>query len=174
METPIGNGLRSNARVLWTTTALSILVVGADLALVATGREDVGLRCSLALLASLISALVATEMKDGAPLGFRVSPRPGWGYWAKATLVLGAVLFVVLAATSLVLFGILRYPMPPSPLAATSQFGPLFIWMCMVSPLFEEVTYRLAVSCRGLAGAEGLHSCERHHLRWPARSVRQP
>jgi protein-S-isoprenylcysteine O-methyltransferase Ste14 len=31
METSIGNGLRSNARALWTTTTLSILVVGADI-----------------------------------------------------------------------------------------------------------------------------------------------
>lgn len=36
METQIGDGPRSNARTLWTMIVLSILVVGADLALVAT------------------------------------------------------------------------------------------------------------------------------------------
>ncbi len=102
-------------------------------------------RCSLALLASLVLALVAVDMKAGASLGFRVSPRPGWGYWAKAALVLGVLLFVVLAATGAVVFGVLQYPIPSSLFTRTWEFGPAFIWMCVVSPLFEEVIYRLVV-----------------------------
>jgi membrane protease YdiL (CAAX protease family) len=144
MKSMIGGALRSNKRVLWATTVLSALVVGADLTLVAT-RVEMALRFSLTLLVVIAFAIAASELKDGPSFGFQLSPQPGWSYWARTAPVLGMILLIVVAAGGGVMFGILRYPMPPSPITATTPLIRLFLWACVVSPLFEEPIYRLAI-----------------------------
>lgn len=97
---------------------LSALVVVADLALVRFRRRSLGL----------------TAM-----------PRPGHRYWLWAGALMGAaVLLFSLAAW--VVFRLLGWPMPaPAPFADGWHAASWFVTACLITPLTEEVLYRLAL-----------------------------
>ena len=147
METPIGQALKSRGPSLWITTAISAAVVGADLALVATGRLTVQWLYLLTVVVILSSSAVALHRRNAASFGLRLSPLQGWVYWAKVTILLGAVFLVVLLVFAAVFLGLLQYQIPAryNYISHPSQVWPLFVLMCVVAPTTEEIVFRVAI-----------------------------
>jgi membrane protease YdiL (CAAX protease family) len=162
MITTIGTPFKSSPRLLWSVTVAAALLVGADLATVAFGmhlRLDSDFRFALAILGCLCCAFVsaATPEKGGMAFGFRLAPLQGWMFWVIVAATVGAVLFVALVAAAIV-FAALGSNLPEPGLIHSSQIWPLFIGMCVVWPLFEEVIYRL-VFCPPCAALLGARTC---------------
>jgi membrane protease YdiL (CAAX protease family) len=86
---------------------------------------------------------------DLASVGLTMKPIQGWGYWVRATLLIGlAVLCCTGVGLSVwLLLGrkVPVYSIPPS--SAVS----VFFSMCIFSPVLEETNYRLAL-CVPFAG----------------------
>jgi membrane protease YdiL (CAAX protease family) len=144
METPIGRGLKSRGFGLWVAIAASLVVVSVDLALTSAGRLTETRLYILAAVAVAVFSLLALQSRDRRSFGFRLSPIQGWPYWIKMTILLGTIMFIVLAVAAGVAFGVLRYRVPLS-LSQKPQIWPLFYWMCIYAPITEEMIYRLAI-----------------------------
>jgi membrane protease YdiL (CAAX protease family) len=161
MHTPIGSALISSPRLLWFTMLASILLVGADMATAGFGsylRIDTDLRFTWAIIGCLICAFVAAQTSEGGiTFGFQLAPCQGWNYWFKATIAVAAMLAVILLVAGLV-FLTLGYRFPEPRLTTYSQMWPLFLWMCIASPILEEVLYRL-VLCPPSAALLGARTC---------------
>lgn len=146
MHTRIGTALRRSASANFLVTVVSVAIVGSDLALVASARDTFDLRMTLAILGCLFYAYVVSYTgDDGASFGFRVLPRQGWAYWIKTTLVLGGVVFALLVMAGGILFIVLRNKLPEPVISRHAEIWPLFLWMCVISPVYEEILYRLVV-----------------------------
>ncbi len=139
--------MKLNRPSLWFTTVISAAVVGCYMAFVAAGRLTLLWSCSLTAVVVLSYGSVALYHRDGASFAIRLSPLQGWLYWAKVTIVLGAIFLVVLVAFAAVYLGFLHrsIPLPYLYLSHSSQIWPLFVWMCVVAPTTEEIIFRLAV-----------------------------
>ena len=78
-------------------------------------------------------------------LGLRLRPSQTWGYWLKATLVLGAIVSCVVGVFlgALLILGI---PIPWKAMAQEpDQIAPFFVTACIMAPLTEEGIYRFAL-----------------------------
>jgi uncharacterized protein len=76
---------------------------------------------------------------------------------AGIAVVAGVVLLLIIAATSAVLFGLLKHPLPPSPIQSESQIPGQLALACVYAPLLEETLYRLCLLPPAVAwlGARG-------------------
>ena len=147
METPVGRPLRSNSGMLLFTVVVSATIVGCDLALVATGQAKADLRYAFAAVAVVFFGALAFVVHDGTAFGFRFTPIQGWVYWIRMTAWLGLIMGTILSVFAVIVFGILRCPLPESGHYVTheSQVLPLFVGMCVTAPLLEEAIYRLTL-----------------------------
>jgi uncharacterized protein len=154
VETPIGKSLARDGWRLPFVTAASAVIVGADLAIIAARQFVTDWRYGLTAAIIVGFGSVAWRTGDAGSFGFRLVPLQSWTYWAKATVLIGAVLALCLMAVAGVVFGLLRYPVAPPSLSGETQIPMLFVWMCIISPLCEEILYRLAI-CAPLAARWG-------------------
>jgi membrane protease YdiL (CAAX protease family) len=156
--TPIGVRLKESPRLLWFTALFSLILVGADLFAVARGKYIELFRPTLAVMACLFCAFVSSSPPmTGAVFGFCFTPVQSLFFWAKASLVVGLALSVVLLIAGvgfIALGGIL----PPPRIRSASEIIPLFVFMCITTPLLEEVIYRL-ILCPPLAALMGANGC---------------
>jgi membrane protease YdiL (CAAX protease family) len=144
METPIGHALKSDSFGSWVGVIASSLVVSLSLALTSAGQLTQARQYSLAAVVVAVFGLLAVKNRDRKSFGFRLSPIQGWYYWMKMTILLGAIMFIVLAAAAAIALGILRFRVPHSQFQSP-HIWPAFYWMCIYAPLTEEMIYRLAV-----------------------------
>jgi uncharacterized protein len=152
MQTAIGRQLRESRRDLLAATALTVLAIIADLALIwwnrgfGTSQE----RWALALVA--FAAQVRLAGGDLPSTGLVLRPVQGWAYWARATLWIGLAVgaLIALGLGAWVLAGgeLIVYTVRPD------EIGDSFVRMCVLAPLLEETLYRL-VLCVPLAVALG-------------------
>jgi membrane protease YdiL (CAAX protease family) len=123
-------------------TAVALLVVVADLALVRWGRypESVEGRGVLALLALAINVRLVEG--DLGSIGL-VMPVQGWRYWCRMALLLG----VIVGACILLGLGAWLLAGREVPIYATApgDLGASFLRMCVFAPVLEETIYRLVV-----------------------------
>jgi uncharacterized protein len=147
METPIGRVLKPHRGRLAFTMALSSIIVGCDLAIVAIGQGNASLRYAFVGIVVVLFGILAFVAHDRAAFGLRFTPVQGWVYWIKTTVWLGLTMGAILGPFAVIVFGILRYPMPESCHYVTheSQVLPLFVGMCVAAPLLEEPIFRLAI-----------------------------
>ncbi|HEV3258339.1 MAG TPA: CPBP family intramembrane glutamic endopeptidase [Gemmataceae bacterium] len=162
MDTAIGATLNASPRLLWFTILAAVFIVGADMASIPFGPYlglDETFRFTLALLGALSCAFVssAKPLTGGTTFGLRVAPRQGWWYWVRVSAVIGAALFVVLLCTGVGLVA-LGHPLPEPRIKSPSEVWPLFLVMCVIAPLSEEVVYRL-VFCPPSAALLGARCC---------------
>lgn len=162
METRIGESLKTTPRILWALVVIGLIVISLDMTLVITGhgRWLYHYRITLALIVSLVYGFAQAQFQPHeSALGFRLSPRQGWIYWAKMAAVVGLVIAAILAVLSFIGLGILGYEIPKTHLIVTkhTRLADLFVWMCIVGPAFEEVLYRLAL-CAPAAAVIGARS----------------
>lgn len=145
METPIGKALISSEHMRWSITTMSIVAVVADMTLVSLAPMAIEWRYALASLLVVWLGATALRSHDRTSFGFVLSPLQGWRYWMKAAVLVGALVLLILAIAAGIAFGVLKYSVPPSRVSHSSQVWPLFVWMCILSPVFEEIIYRLAI-----------------------------
>jgi uncharacterized protein len=142
MRTAIGQRLHSSPGRLAAATAVALLVVAADFALVLWNRGMVGTegRGVLALLALAINLRLVQG--DPASLGL-VMPVQGWRYWGRMALLIG----LVVAACIVVGLGAWVLSGHELPVYATDprDLGAWFLHGCVFAPVLEETTYRLAL-----------------------------
>jgi membrane protease YdiL (CAAX protease family) len=94
----------------------------------------------LALIA--LATLLRLTEGDISSLGLTM-PLQGWGYWCRATLLIG----LVVAACIVVGLGAWVLAGRELPIYATapSDLGPSFLRMCVFAPVLEEAIYRLVI-----------------------------
>ena len=148
MDTPIGRLFRDSRLRLAAATLVAAAVTLADLWIVQHGDDSyTAPRALLPLIAIAIYLVLARD--DLGSLGLRLRPIQGLFYWIKATVVIGAIIgsFILVAVAILKLIGrdLPIYPLDPA------DAWPIFVHMCVVAPLVEEATYRLAL-CTGAVG----------------------
>ncbi len=131
----------------WIAAGAGLLVVSVDLfaswywkgnpAALSTLRAWLFVGCSL-----FFAWLTGWDLDA---LGLRLRPAQTWGYWLKATLVLGAIVSCVVGIFlgALLILGI---PIPWDAMAKKpEQLGPFFVAACIIAPLTEEGIYRFAL-----------------------------
>lgn len=141
MQSPIGKRLKTPSRLAASTIAASAIVM-TDIVLVWRGDQSYsGPRGVLPLVT--LAALLLLSGGDLASVGLALRPIQGYRYWMKATLAIGAVVGAIVMAAASVFVGLgLEIPILGVPLALVPSF---FVRMCVVAPLVEEATYRLAL-----------------------------
>lgn len=148
VRTTIGQHLKSSPARLATAVAVAVVAVGVDFALVWWDHylESVEVRGALAVAA--LAAQVRLANGDLTSVGLRLTPAQGWWYWGRASLLIGLVVLVCLAAG----WGAMALSGWPLPVPATppSDMFPAFLHMCVFAPVHEETIYRLAL-CLPLA-----------------------
>ncbi|HKD35824.1 MAG TPA: CPBP family intramembrane glutamic endopeptidase [Pirellulales bacterium] len=138
--------MKRGAISAWITTIVALAAVAFHLVLCANRQLTDWWLVALATAVVVTNAVVALQSRDRLSFGFRLTPIQGWVYWAKVTLILGAIVLCVLGLSAAVGLGILRvHVSPPRHIVDRSQIGPLFVWMCIYAPLTEEAMYRLAI-----------------------------
>jgi membrane protease YdiL (CAAX protease family) len=124
-------------------SAVGVLVVTADLALVTWGRysEIIEGRGLLAVVA--LAAHLRLTNGDLASVGLHLTPSQGWRWWVRISLWIG------LAVTACIVVGLGLWVLAGQdmPIYATppTDIVRSFIRMCVFAPVFEEIIYRLAL-----------------------------
>jgi membrane protease YdiL (CAAX protease family) len=159
MDTAIGAMLRARPRLLRIAILAAVILVGADMAIIMLGLDDI-YRLTLALLGSLFCAFISSAEPLTGPnsFGFRLEPRQGWLFWVRTGFIVGTVVLIILLCAGIGLLALGYNVLQKPRLASVSQIGPLFVWMCITVPLFEEILYRL-VLCPPVAALLGVRSC---------------
>jgi uncharacterized protein len=144
VETPIGKRLRTPPRLL-AAGIVAITVLSADFLLVWNDHYSYsGVRTVLPIVA--LAAYLILAGGDVASVGLALRPIQGYRYWIKPTLFIGLVVgSIVLAVTAVFVVLGITLPIHGLPLSLVS---PTFIRMCVLAPIVEEATYRLAL-CTG-------------------------
>ena len=129
---------------VWIAAGVGLLVVGADLFASWYWPSALPtLRAWLFVGCSFVFAWLTGWDLDA--LGLRLRPAQSWGYWFKATLVLGAIVGGVVG----IFQGVLLISGNSIPWKAMEiipeDAGWLFVWMCIMAPLTEEGIYRFAL-----------------------------
>jgi len=143
VQTAIGRHLSLSPGTLVPASAIGILVVAADLALVWWNHypESIQGRGVLAVLA--LAAHLRLVQGDLTSVGLRLTPLQGWWFWGRALLLLG------LAVAGCIVVGLGAWVLSGHelPVYAThpGDVGPSFLRMCVFAPVMEEVIYRLAL-----------------------------
>jgi membrane protease YdiL (CAAX protease family) len=136
MDTPLGYTLQEPRAKAWLALGVALAAIGADFLL-----ESFRLR-SLLTGASVLILFLLTR-GDRASLGLVVRLRPGYRYWAKVTLGIGAAVggFCVVAGFLLRVMGTpVSIPAtPPEQILSTlTSYG-------ISTPVLEEALYRLVL-----------------------------
>ena len=134
----------------WIAAGAGLLVVGADLFASwywTSVQNNPGalstLRAWLFVGCSFVFAWLTGW--DLHALGLRLRPAQTWGYWLKASLVLGAIVSGVVGIF-LVALPILGKPIPWAAMAKKpEQMASFFVTACIMAPLTEEGIYRFAL-----------------------------
>ncbi len=147
VQTPIGQTLKSGGPLFWLAQATALAVVGVDFALTAIGRLTIGSQWRLAAVAVVTAVTMALCRRDAASFGFRLSPLQGWAYWARATILIGLAMLVLVVAAWCVVVGLLGYPIPAKYfyISHSSQIWPVLVMLCFDAPLAEEADFRLSL-----------------------------
>lgn len=145
MDTPLGYTLQEPRTKAWLALGVGLAAIGIDFLL-----ESFLLRSLVTGASILIIAWLA--QRDTASLGLVVRLRPGYRYWAKATLAMGAAIgaFCVAAGLLLKVMGTpLSIPATPPEriLSVLASYG-------VSAPVLEEALYRL-VLCVSLVRIAG-------------------
>lgn len=147
MITPIGQQLSGSRWRLALASLVGGAAVTADLLLVhvrVTGAA-IDPRWLLALLPLIAYFLIARG--DRRSLGLIAVPIQGWGYWCRATVVLGLLIALLVGGLIAIAWAVCWligaelpvYALPPS------LVGHVFVGSCITAPLLEESIYRLAL-----------------------------
>lgn len=138
----LGRRFHRSPRRRVAAAVVGLLAVGADLALVLDGRGGAGpLRLSIAATAAVVLLLIARG--DRATVGLTVVPVQGWRAWVRITAWIVALLGAAIGVVTIVAWtaGVLKAPPTLSP----EHYGPRLVWSCVITPVFEEGVYRLAL-----------------------------
>jgi uncharacterized protein len=138
----IGCRLRDSRQRLAIAAALGAGTVLADLALVRWGYWDGGMgRGALAVFALAVYVFLVNG--DLVSLGLVLVPTGGWRHWARVAMVIGLLVagFIVVGLGTWIALGreLPLYTVRPS------EVGAVFFRACVVAPIIEETTYRLAI-----------------------------
>jgi membrane protease YdiL (CAAX protease family) len=139
--TTIGQPLQKSPRKLVLCSLIGAAVVATDHVPAWHAGTYTHLRGVLQLSA-LASYLIVLK-GDSAAVGLQATPVQGWLYWLKVTAVTGffLVTWMFAMAGSWHLLG----GKIPDPMIPPSDLGPALLQYCVLAPLFEEGTYRLAL-----------------------------
>jgi membrane protease YdiL (CAAX protease family) len=141
MVTSIGEEL-SGSRVRQTAAGLvALAAISWDAWLVYGGEADYSGKRILPPVLAATAYLLLTRGRVRS-LGLRLAPEQSLRYWLAATLIIGVVIVVSIASVTGVRT-LLGYPLARVPYLP-ENIGPLFVHLCILAPLFEEATYRLA------------------------------
>ena len=157
MITPIGQGFNSRPkRILGLLIGCGAILT--DMVLTWEGRSDyLGWRLAVPIVA--VGSFQFLLKVDRPSLGLRLSPVQGWSYWIRATCWIGVVtgtLLLLLVGLAMLVGVEIRIPRQ-----TPFQFGSLFLYRCVLAPLVEETTYRVAlcspsVACFGSTATIGV------------------
>ena len=142
----LGRPLRRSTAGAVAAAVAAVAIVGGDLLLALHDRQSAGQRLLLTLAALALYGWLSGW--EWASLGLRVRPVQGWGYWAKFTAKLGAVIVFLFLVPSIYfartgVLPIKRIVAPP--FLSASEF---WAWACtawFVAPFVEEGIYRLTL-----------------------------
>lgn len=149
MQTPIGRSLRHSPASLAVACVIGTAAIAGDLWLVwwHPYPEFIGGRWLIAMMVLVVYLHLVRG--DLVSLGFIPKPIPNYGYWVRATLLIGiAVLACIGAGFSVWLLLGRKVPIYSIP---SSSAASAFFTMCIVAPVLEETIYRLAL-CVPFAG----------------------
>lgn len=149
MTTTLGADIRGQrARV---ALGIALAAVGLDCWLVWLNYYPFSIEGRWAV--ALVSCALLCRLANGrvASLGL-TTPIGGWRKWFRITGYLAAIVTVI-AAVAFAAWRASGRPLPGH-LIRTQDLGWAFIHMCVLAPLLEEPTYRLAL-CVGFAAACG-------------------
>ena len=140
MKSAIGQHLDTSAVKRHVALSVGIVVVVADMR-ICTLPIGIEVRLSIALIAFAIYVCLCDG--DLGSLGLRASPRQGWKPWIRisAMIVCAITLCLIVGFGALLLMGS-KLPVYNHDRAFVPS---LFLHMCVVSPVLEEVLYRVVV-----------------------------
>jgi membrane protease YdiL (CAAX protease family) len=149
MQTPIGRQLRHSSWSLMIACVIGFAAIVSDLILVwrLPYPESIDGRWLIAVV--VLAANLHLVRGDLTSIGLTVKPIQGWGYWVRATLVIGLIVLccigVGLSVWLLMGRKVPVYTIPPDSAAS------VFFSMCVFAPVLEETIYRLSL-CVPFAG----------------------
>lgn len=150
METPIGHTLKSNRASAWFALMVAVAAILTDLWLSSRSAYSETPRIALAVVGVLIMTLVSRGNR--ASLGVSHRMLPTYRYWARVTLVLGAIVGLFCVVTGILLHFVgIDMPMPAT---APSRIVSEGVHMCITAPIIEESIYRF-VLCVPLVAVAG-------------------
>jgi membrane protease YdiL (CAAX protease family) len=149
-ETQVGRILSSSRDLVVLATVLAVGAVLIDV-LICWYRPRHLHACRMALAISGALGLLCLARGDRASIGLVLHPRKGFGYWRKATALIGVGLVLFLCLIG-VFYRVAHIP-PRFVLAPESALRILPGW-CLYYPLLEELLYRL-VLCAPLVALLG-------------------
>ena len=149
MTTTIGANI--DGQRTWLALAVGLGAVGLDCWLVWFDNYSISIEGRWAV--ALVSCVLQCRLARGcvSSLGL-ATPNGGWRRWLRIGGYLAAVVTVI-AAVAFAAWYVSDQPLPDH-LISTQNLGWAFIHMCVLAPLLEESTYRLAL-CVGVAAACG-------------------
>lgn len=120
--------------------AIALVAVAYELLCTARpGRFLPEMDSSLLALAGVV-AILTVDNCSATPMGLRLSPIQGWWYWIRLGIQFGLMILMLLgmyvALCRACGWKIPTYPVPPAEVSSR------FYWMCIYSPLTEEIIYR--------------------------------
>lgn len=138
---------------------LALLAVVVDVASIRFGPEIGWQMPGLCALAGLTGVL-CLQNGNAQGLGLNTAPVHGWSVWVWRGVLLGLAL-VVLAALLTAACWVAGWTIPVPRTAPTIW---AFLWMCVMAPLTEEITYRWLLSVAllptlGRAGTIAVSGC---------------
>lgn len=149
MQTSIGQQLRNSPGSLVLACAFGIAAIVGDLFLVWWNHYPGCIDGRWLIAVSTLVAYLHLVRGDLASVGLTSKPVQGWGYWVRATLLIGLAVLgcIAVGLSAWLLLGrkVPVYTIPPNSIATS------FLHMCVFAPVLEEATYRLAL-CVPFAG----------------------
>lgn len=150
MDTSIGMTFWRHDKSRWCAVWVGVVAVATDVYLVGSHRGTVAHRFLLA--GASLCALALLGRGGWASLGITFRMAPGYRYWVKVTLLIGAAVGVFCVAAWLILpplgVDIPLHRLHPKRMVPALQSA------CITAPILEEVLYRL-VLCAPLAALAG-------------------
>lgn len=147
MLTTIGRQLHDSPRGLIIVSVTGGFAIAADLAMVWWDHypDTIEGRGVIALVTLAVYLYIVRG--DLASVGLTATPAQSWGYWFRATLLIGlAVGGIVVAGLGTWLLLGQELPVHRRVLGSPPQpFGVAFLRMCVFAPVLEEVTYRMVI-----------------------------
>jgi uncharacterized protein len=136
----VGAAYRRSTAVARGAALVAVVAVLGDVALVAGGVATDYARLLVSVPAAV--ALFWLGRFDPGSLGLTLRPRPGWGYWLRVTLWLGAAMGLLLAAYCAVFPKELEQWRHLGTAAAADPWRQVK-HSCVMAPVVEELPYRV-------------------------------